>query len=296
MSKGTVRKARFDSSLTREGDFAPNAGDHESNDEEDLDLHNVSDQDAPEEHQLNQKIRGANEQNHVNDIDVGTIPELGYNGLCETWQQKANIAVENNSAQETKDGLPEEHWEYTGNDVEDIIGISWKIEDDDEEGVNPLDLLRPAKGAIYPLTRALVTWKDGITTLEGRAFIRRITTGSALDGDRVIYQKAEEFEAVYCETHGLGEYDDGVYDDRDRGIESDSSVSSKRARNRRHHTEPGRSSRSTKKKSKHQSRNETSDSSDAESDTSSQAHNSHRRRYRSEPVARRNSNPPRRAL
>ncbi|CAI7615416.1 unnamed protein product [Penicillium pancosmium] len=487
-SKEPVRKARFDRSPTREGDFAPNAGDHESNDDEGSDLYDASDQDALEEHQidplsgwvkdliqketsiqsatmveefftsdrpryeecqqffqqLNQKIRGANEQNHVNDVDIGTIPELGYNGLCETWQQKANIAVENKSVQdfwnafnnthkllkifnerhflpqawnisqdwaqewvgapnptpvedpsststiangqssstsqkisngelseasdyntqtnaktgldaleartikqqrqlrsaevlfwwpkgtgsqtfvryggktpiyriragsheiydkkqtqrvlttqtrgtakvsETKGGLPEERWAYTRDDVEDIIGIGWKIEDDDEEGFDPIDLLRPAKGAIYPHTRALVTWKDGIASLEGRAFIRRITTGSALDGDRVIYQKANEHEIAYRKKYGLEVYNDNAYDDRDPDTESDSTVNSRRSRNRRHHSKPTRSSKSTKK-SRHQSQYETSDSSDTESDSSSQAHSSHRRRNRSEPVSR----------
>ncbi|CEJ54846.1 hypothetical protein PMG11_01135 [Penicillium brasilianum] len=389
-SKETVRKARFERSPTREGNFASNAGDHDSNDDEDSDLDDASDQGVPEEHQidplsewvkdiiqketsiqsatmveefftsdrpryeecqqffqeLNQKIRGANEQNHVNDVDIGTIPELGYNGLCEAWQQKANIAVKNKSildfwnafnhthnllkifnerhflpqawnisqdraqewvgapnptpvdspssasttangqssstsrkkidgelsdasdddtqknaktgldaleartikqqrqlrsaevlfwwpkgtgsqtfvryggktpiyriragsheiydkkqtqrvlttqtrgtakVPETKGEILEERWAYTRDDVEDIIGIGWKIEDDDEEGFDPIDLLRPAKGESYPHTRALVTWKDGTASLEGRAFIRRFTTGSALDGDRVIY-------------------------------------------------------------------------------------------------------------
>lgn len=57
----------------------------------------------------------------------------------------------------------------------------------DENGINPLGLHQPGKDSHYPQTRILVQWKDGAVTLEGRAFIRRITSGSSLDGDRVIY-------------------------------------------------------------------------------------------------------------
>lgn len=147
------KRARFDRSPTRKGDFAPNAGDHESNDEEDSDLNDVSDLDAMEEdqmdplsgwvkdiiqretsiqsatmveefftsndpryekcqqffQQLNQKIRGANEQNNVNDVDIGTIPELGYNGLGKTWQQKASTAVGNKSVQDLWDAFNYTH-------------------------------------------------------------------------------------------------------------------------------------------------------------------------------------------
>jgi aminopeptidase-like protein len=50
--------------------------------------------------ELNQKIQAANKQNHINNVDIGTIPELGHNGLYKTWQQKATIAVNNNSVQD----------------------------------------------------------------------------------------------------------------------------------------------------------------------------------------------------
>ncbi|CAP80012.1 hypothetical protein PCH_Pc12g03850 [Penicillium rubens Wisconsin 54-1255] len=36
---------------------------------------------------LNQHIRGANEDHDINNIDTSTIPETGYNALCDTWQQ-----------------------------------------------------------------------------------------------------------------------------------------------------------------------------------------------------------------
>ena len=144
--KAPERKARFARSPTRAGDFAPNASDHESNDETDLELGDDSDQDAPTEHKLdplsswvkdvirretskesgrmveefftsndpqyerchqffqrlNQQIRGANENHDVNDIDIGTIPETGYNAICETWQQAGKKAIAKSS--------PDEFW------------------------------------------------------------------------------------------------------------------------------------------------------------------------------------------
>lgn len=384
-------------------------------------------------HRLNQLIRGANEQNDVTDIDVGTIPATGYNGLCQTWQQAANKAVSDNSPEEfwsafnqtrdllkifnkrhylprtwnisqewaeqmigapnprpendtestsddgqsaltdqsttserlsagsdfdsddndqtgldaleartmkqqrrltsakvlywwpkgtgsqifvqygdrtapiyriragshesysphmvervltmktrgtakvtgTKNGLPEEFWKYKRKDVENILGIGWKIEDDNEEGLNPLSLLQPAKGASYPQTRILVKWKDGVITLEGRSFIRRITSGSALDGDRVIYQKAEELETAYRERHGLEDLGDDDYDEED----SDIGVS----RGRRYRSEPARYSKSVKARTRNRIRYESSEGSDSESDAAIEPRNSRYTRHRSDP-------------
>ncbi|KAJ5255840.1 hypothetical protein N7497_001550 [Penicillium chrysogenum] len=463
--KAPERKARFVRSPTLPDDFAPNAGDHESNDETDIELGDASDQDAPIEHKLdplshwvknvirsetskesekmvedfftsqtpnyegclqffrrlNQHIRGANEDHDVNDIDTGTIPETGYNALCETWQQAANKAIETSSSDEfwaaynttrgllktfnkrhylpkswnisqewaeqlirtpnpsidedtdstsdsgnnqpdqarqlsaseesgtesdididgsqltgldaleartmkqqrqlhsakvlywwpkgtgsqifvrygsrstpiyriragsyesynpsrvervlttktrgtakvtgTRNGLPEEFWKYQRKDVEDFIGIGWKVEDDDEQGLNPLNLLLPAKGIVYPQTRILVKWKDGLFTLEGRTFIRRITAGSALDGDRVIYQKAEELESTYRRKHGLDDIDEDY----------DSEVS-----------EPARNT--NQRRSKTTNHFVASESDDDGSDASIQSSHNRSRRYRSEPA------------
>ncbi|KAJ5461037.1 uncharacterized protein N7458_002589 [Penicillium daleae] len=477
--KADVR-TRFARSPTREGDFAPNASDYDSDDRTDLESNDASDQDRPTEqqpdplsswvkdvirretskesermveefftaqepayenceaffHRLNQLIRGANERNDVTDIDVGTIPATGYNGLCQTWQQAANKAVADHSSDEfwsafnqtrdllklfnkrhhlprtwnisqewaeqmigvsnpraendsestsddgqsaltdqpatserlsvgsdidsddndqtgldaleartmkqqrrltsakvlywwpkgtgsqifvrygdrttpiyriragshesysphtvervlttktrgnvkitgTKNGLPEEFWKYKRKDVENILGVGWKIEDDDEEGLNPLNLLQPAKGASYPHTRALVKWRDGVITLEGRSFIRRISTGSALDGDRVIYQKAEELETAYRERHGLEDLVDDHYDDED----SDIGVS----HGRRYRSEPARYSRSVRAKTRNHFRYDSSEDSDSESDAAAQPHNSRYTRHRSEPDRR----------
>ncbi|CAG8881165.1 unnamed protein product, partial [Penicillium egyptiacum] len=95
-------------------------------------------------------------------------------------------------------------------DVAGILGIGWKIDDDDEDGINPLLPLQPTKGGLYPQTRALVKWRDGTRTVEGRSFIRRITMGSSLDGDKTIYQKAMEMEKAYREDQGLDDYEDDV--------------------------------------------------------------------------------------
>lgn len=174
-----------------------------------------------------------------------------------------------------KNGLPEEFWKYKRKDVEDLIGIGWKVEEDDEQGFDPLNLLLPAKGITYPQTRILVKWKDGLFTLEGRSFIRRITSGSALDGDRVIYQKAEELETSYRKKHGLYDIeDDDVY------TESDRSVQSNKAYDRRHNSEPAhysnpRSRRTTTR---------LEDSSDEENDKSTQSRQNRDKRYRSEPA------------
>lgn len=87
-------------------------------------------------------------------------------------------------------GRQEERLKWKRDHVHGIIGVGWKIEDDDEESLEPLDLVWPEPYAKYPHTRILVQWKDKQITLEDRSFVRRITKGSSLQGDRVIYQKA----------------------------------------------------------------------------------------------------------
>ncbi|KAJ6070715.1 hypothetical protein N7467_012034 [Penicillium canescens] len=173
-------------------------------------------------------------------------------------------------------GLVEEFWRWNRNHVEDFVGIGWKVEDDDEQGLDPLNLLLPAKGTIYPQTRILVKWKDGTVTLEGRSFIRRITVGSALDGDRVIYQKAEDLEANYRKRYGLDDIENG--DD----IESDDSIPPASARSRRHRSEPARYS--VPRRQKMRNRFNSIEGSDFESDASTQSTHYVNRRYRSEPA------------
>ncbi|KAJ5301620.1 hypothetical protein N7508_006483 [Penicillium antarcticum] len=175
-----------------------------------------------------------------------------------------------------------EDWRYKRKHVEDFVGIGWKVEEDDEQGLDPLHLLLPAKGTIYPQTRILVKWKDGTVTLEGRSFIRRITVGSALDGDRVIYQKAKDLETTYRKRYGLDDIEEG--DD----TESDGSTPPARARSRRYRSEPARYSIPGRQKMKSRYNSiegsEGSEGSDFESDASTQPTHYVNRRYRSEPA------------
>lgn len=111
--------------------------------------------------------------------------------------------------------------------------------------------------------------------LEGRLFIRRIYTGSALDGDRIIYQKAEELESAYRERHGLEDLGDDDYDEEDSDIEV--------SHGRRYRSEPVRYLRSAKAKTRNRF-DDSSEDSDSESDAT--AYNGRYRRHRSEPSRR----------
>ncbi|KAL4889249.1 hypothetical protein BDV59DRAFT_186820 [Aspergillus ambiguus] len=109
-------------------------------------------------------------------------------------------------------GVKKEMWEYSRNQVVDIIGVGWKVEDDDEHGVNALALIRPQKDAVYPHTRALVKWNDGKVTLERRGFVRRIAMGNSANGDRMLYLKARELENAYWGYDVEYESDTEAYD------------------------------------------------------------------------------------
>lgn len=100
-------------------------------------------------------------------------------------------------------GEEDERWKYNRDNVEGIIGVGWKIKDDDEDEIEPLELVKPEPYATYPHTRVLIRWKGGQVTLEDRAFVRRITRGSSIQGDRVIYQKALTQEVRYRRSEGL---------------------------------------------------------------------------------------------
>jgi hypothetical protein len=109
-------------------------------------------------------------------------------------------------------------------------------------------------------------------TLEGRSFIRRIIVGSALDGDRVIYQKAEDLEMNYRKKYRLDDIEDAI-DSR-----SDNSTLPARARSRRHRSEPTRYP--TLRKQNRRNRFDITKKSDVESDTSTQSTHHMNRRYR----------------
>ncbi|KAJ5110865.1 hypothetical protein N7532_001400 [Penicillium argentinense] len=115
-----------------------------------------------------------------------------------------------------KDGILCEEWRFSRQHVEDIRGIGWKVEDDDEVGIDPLSFIQPVPHSVFPQTRALVKWKDGNFTLEGRQFVRRITNGSSHQGDQVIYQKAKDLEIAYRLRHGWDESDSEIDLDDDR--------------------------------------------------------------------------------
>ncbi|KAL4769103.1 hypothetical protein BDW60DRAFT_210340 [Aspergillus nidulans var. acristatus] len=75
-----------------------------------------------------------------------------------------------------------ERWMYDRSHVQGIIGVGGKIKYDEEEedDLEPLDAILPRRHS-----------------LEDRAFVRRITKGSALQGDSVIYEKALDQETRY---------------------------------------------------------------------------------------------------
>jgi hypothetical protein len=106
--------------------------------------------------------------------------------------------------EEDNDGEFYESWMYQRLDVAGILGIGWKVEDDDEENEG-LDQLWPEKdeGDKFPFTRVLVAWKDGKVTLEDRAFMRRIKRGPTKLADMVIYHKALSSEILYRQEQGL---------------------------------------------------------------------------------------------
>ncbi|KAE8308579.1 hypothetical protein BDV41DRAFT_592103 [Aspergillus transmontanensis] len=121
---------------------------------------------------------------------------------------------------EVIDGIPGETWKYGRRDVSNILGVGWKVEDDDDEnGIDPLDLMVPEPGSVYPETRVLVEWRDGETTLETRAFVRRIANGSSLDGDRLVFQKAKELEEAYREDNKAADWGNNEDDEALEGEE-----------------------------------------------------------------------------
>ncbi|KAL4733840.1 hypothetical protein BDV11DRAFT_175324 [Aspergillus similis] len=64
------------------------------------------------------------------------------------------------------EGTVKEVWKYTRDDVQDIIGVGWKVDDDDDTSANALAFIRPAKDIVYPHTRVLVKWKLGAVSLK----------------------------------------------------------------------------------------------------------------------------------
>ncbi|KAL3459616.1 hypothetical protein BJX64DRAFT_291122 [Aspergillus heterothallicus] len=107
--------------------------------------------------------------------------------------------------EEDEDGEFQENWMYGRANVAGILGVGWKVEDDDDHKQEPLDYLWPEGGdeAIYPFTRILVAWKDKTVTLEDRAFIRRIKRGPTKLADMLIYHKALSSEVLFRQDQGI---------------------------------------------------------------------------------------------
>ncbi|KAL5362272.1 hypothetical protein BJX96DRAFT_177006 [Aspergillus floccosus] len=166
------------------------------------------------------------------------------------------------------DGFKKEVWEYSRNQVLDIIGVGWKVDDDDEHGVNALALIRPQKDAVYPHTRALVKWKDGKVTLERRGFVRRIAMGNSANGDRMLYLKARELENAYW----------GYDVEYESDTEASDSESGQEQRRSKHKSRSSRSKRYPQKKKAHKYMTETETESDADSEASLEIVRSKRRR------------------
>ncbi|KAL4861088.1 hypothetical protein BDV12DRAFT_204372 [Aspergillus spectabilis] len=182
------------------------------------------------------------------------------------------LSVTHGNAKEriTEDGMVKEVWRYSRDDIQDITGVGWKVEDDDDTNANALALIRPAKNTIYPHTRVLVKWKLGGTTLERRGFIRRIANGSTLSGDRMIYVKAKELENAYWG------YDVEEEQSDDESSESDGSLSDGSSSR---HTHSHRSHRSGRYSARNRSTKLKEDlESDADSETSDSDHHQKPRR------------------
>lgn len=167
----------------------------------------------------------------------------------------------------TRNGIPQKVYRYARNDVADIVGVGWKIAGDDEDGIDPLELIRP-KQDYYPHTRVLVKWTSGNTSLERRHFIRRIANGNNFNGDRMIYLKAKELENAYWG------YDD---ENKDLGSDDDDDLPNKAPR--RPHAP--RLNPSTKSRKRARSMESAGEESDAESDTSQSSIDQRQTRQRS---------------
>lgn len=140
-------------------------------------------------------------------------------GSSQPYDQRAvervlNITPGNRKGYRKTNGMTEEFWENSRDDVLDIVGVGWKVDDDDGVGTNALASIRPIRDTIYPHTRVLVKWKkNGQTSLERRGFVRRIASGNKINGDRMIYLKAKELENAYwgydVEEDSDNDFDDG---------------------------------------------------------------------------------------
>ncbi|KAJ5186465.1 hypothetical protein N7449_011229 [Penicillium cf. viridicatum] len=141
------------------------------------------------------------------------------------------------------DGIRAQDWAWTRDHVLDILGVGWKVPDDDDEEVDPLSLIVPGPGVIYPQTRVIVLWNDGRTTLETRTFIRRIAGGSNRNGDNIIYQKALEVEQTNEDERSRASSEDEGSDTTSQ--ESEDSEDNRPKRRTKRQSQPYRNREST---------------------------------------------------
>ncbi|OGM39289.1 hypothetical protein ABOM_012147 [Aspergillus bombycis] len=135
--------------------------------------------------------------------DQSCVPQVLSSGALSTDPQSKSSRGREKVSAITEFGTVEEKWRYNRGDVRTILAVAWKVDDDDEEGIEPLDLLWPEAYAVYPCTKAIIMWKDKVVTLEDRAFLRRAIKGSSLQKAQVIYQKALKQEIRYRRSEGL---------------------------------------------------------------------------------------------
>lgn len=166
-----------------------------------------------------------------------------------TTERVLNITPGNSKSVIKSDGVQKEVWNRSRNDILGIIGVGWKVEDDDEADTNALALIRPQRHAIYPHTRVLVKWSGGGISLERRGFVRRIAYGNSFNGDRIIYLKAKELENAYwgydVEQASNNDSDDGESDTDSVTSPSNHDPASTSRRSKGHTS--GRKSKSSKK-------------------------------------------------
>ncbi|KAJ5292187.1 hypothetical protein N7478_001438 [Penicillium angulare] len=132
-------------------------------------------------------------------------------------------------ARTMKDGILVEDWKWNRTNVQCILGIGFKIEDDQEHGISSKYLIKPSHAAgCYPQTRLIVLWRDGDTTLDDRSFGRRILNTR----DDGIYQFVSDKENAYWERYAedsesnASGFDSDTDNESEIGSQSESDTSS----------------------------------------------------------------------
>lgn len=117
-----------------------------------------------------------------------------------TTEQVLSIRRGNTKRIIPENGIKKEVWKWGREHVKRIVGVGFKIAEDEEHGGKSKITMNPsyAQGS-YPQTRLLVEWKDGNMTLEERSFGCRILQTK----NEGIYSFLSVMEDAYWERHGL---------------------------------------------------------------------------------------------